>query len=108
MKVLISGGGIGGLVTAIALRQQGIDVTILERTTELRPVGAGITLWINAMKALRRLGIADAIAEVGEPALDGDIRTRQGRVLTHSLARQLVSRHGEMVVAVHRADLQRV
>ena len=108
MTVLVAGGGIGGLATAIALRQRRVDVTVLERAGEIREVGAGITLWINAMRALRRLGVADAIAKLGAPALDGDIRTWQGKTLTHSLARELVEKYGELIVALHRADLQRV
>ncbi|HZS93546.1 MAG TPA: FAD-dependent monooxygenase, partial [Chloroflexota bacterium] len=108
MRALVSGGGIGGLVTAIALRRQGMDVVVAERSADLRAEGAGLTLWINAMKALRRVGVADAVAAVGEPALDGDVTTAGGKTLTRTLARELVARYGEMVVAVHRADLQRV
>src|SRR5579884_3885297 len=107
MRALVSGGGIGGLVTAIALRRQGMDVVVAERSADLRAEGAGLTLWINAMKALRRVGVADAVAAVGEPALDGDVTTAGGKTLTRTLARELVARYGEMVVAVHRADLQR-
>lgn len=108
MRVIVVGGGIGGLTTAIALRQQGVEVVVLERAQELREVGAGITLWINAMRALRKLGVADAIAKAGMPALDGDIYTWRGQTLTCSLAQDLAGRYGEMVIALHRADLQRV
>ncbi len=47
-KVIVAGGGIGGLTAAIALRQKGFDVTVLERTAELREVGAGLLLAANA------------------------------------------------------------
>jgi len=108
MNVVISGGGIGGLVAAIALRQRGIDIRLLERAPELCAAGAGITLWMNAMKVLRTLGIADAVAAAGEPVLDADIRTWQGRILTRSLAHELVSKYGELIIALHRTELQRV
>jgi len=44
MKVLVVGAGIGGLTTAIALRQAGIEVRLLERVNHLREAGAGLTL----------------------------------------------------------------
>lgn len=108
MKVLIAGGGIGGLATAISLRRQGVDLVVLEQARELREVGAGITLWINAMRALRKLGLAEAVADAGVPASDGVVRTWRGRALTRSIGGELSARYGEVVVAMHRADLQRV
>ena len=53
---LIVGAGIGGLTAAVALRRAGIDAVVLERAPELREVGAGISLWPNAINTLRRLG----------------------------------------------------
>lgn len=44
MKVIIVGAGLGSLACAIACRQQGIDVVILERSVEIREVGGGILL----------------------------------------------------------------
>ena len=56
-QALIIGAGIGGLAAAIALRQAGYAVRVFERAQELKEVGAGITLWPNAVKALRKLGL---------------------------------------------------
>lgn len=50
--VVIVGGGIVGLATAIALRARGVDVAILERAARLRPVGAAIGLFPNGLRAL--------------------------------------------------------
>jgi 2-polyprenyl-6-methoxyphenol hydroxylase-like FAD-dependent oxidoreductase len=47
MKAAIIGAGIGGLTTAIALQQAGIDFEIFEAAPELKPVGAGIVMPIN-------------------------------------------------------------
>lgn len=52
MRVTIVGGGIGGITAAIALKQTGIDVEVYERAAELKEVGAGVSLWPNALKAL--------------------------------------------------------
>ncbi len=64
-KVLIIGGGIGGLTTAIALRRRGIDVAVYEAAPELRPVGKGIWVPTNAMIVYERLGLSDAVREAG-------------------------------------------
>ena len=60
-RAVIIGAGIGGLTAAIALQQTGWDVAVYERAPELREVGAGITLWTNAVKVLRKLGVGETI-----------------------------------------------
>ncbi|KAK5445316.1 hypothetical protein LTS15_010097 [Exophiala xenobiotica] len=57
LKVLIAGGSIGGLATAIALRAQGHSVTIYEQAFTPETMGAGITIFPNSVKALEMLGI---------------------------------------------------
>jgi len=52
LRVAIVGGGIGGLTTALALRQYGHEPLVLEQTPALRPIGAGISLWPNGVKVL--------------------------------------------------------
>ncbi|HEX8035117.1 MAG TPA: FAD-dependent oxidoreductase [Ktedonobacterales bacterium] len=108
MKILVIGAGIGGLTTAIALRRQGHEVLVLERAPQLQEVGAGLTLWPNAMRALRQLRIADAVAAVGSPFTSSDIRSWRGEVLSQPPIRELEQRYGEVSIALHRARLQRV
>ena len=60
-RILVVGAGISGLVTAIALQRAARDVVVIERASELREIGAGISLWPNAVNALRRLGVGAAI-----------------------------------------------
>jgi len=64
-KILISGGGIAGLCTAIALLKQGHEVKVFERASEISAVGAGIALAANAMKVLRVLGLEEEIIAKG-------------------------------------------
>lgn len=63
MKVLIAGGGIGGLTAALCLLHHGHDVEIFEQASELGEVGAGIQISPNAMKVFRAIGIEDLIAQ---------------------------------------------
>lgn len=57
--ILIVGGGIGGLTSAIALRQRGFDVTIVERDPEWSVYGVGIIQQANVVRAVAELGILD-------------------------------------------------
>jgi 2-polyprenyl-6-methoxyphenol hydroxylase-like FAD-dependent oxidoreductase len=55
--VIIAGGGIGGLVTALTLRQIGVPCIVFEAVRELRPLGVGINLQPNAVRELYDLGL---------------------------------------------------
>ena len=105
-KVVVAGGGIGGLTAAIALRRAGFEVSVFERAAELREVGAGLLLAANAQKALAKLGLADAVARLGTPASAGEIRSWRGNVLASIPAAELEKKIGTPSAAVHRADLQ--
>src|SRR5437764_13625002 len=66
-QVSMIGGGIGGLAAASALQRAGMRVIVFEQNHELREVGAGLTLWANAVQVLQELGLASAIAAVSAP-----------------------------------------
>ncbi|WP_439574399.1 flavin-dependent oxidoreductase [Phreatobacter sp.] len=67
--VIIAGGGIGGLATALTLHQIGVPCLVLEAAREMRPLGVGINLQPNAVRELADLGIGeDALDQVGVPA----------------------------------------
>jgi 2-polyprenyl-6-methoxyphenol hydroxylase-like FAD-dependent oxidoreductase len=101
MRVVVVGGGIGGLSVAIALRRAGIDTTVLERTSKLEAAGAGITLFGNAMRGLEHLGVRGAVTDRSAPARRVAILTRDGGKLSE-MPRDLF----EGSVATHRSDLQ--
>ncbi len=62
MRVIIAGGGIGGLTAALCLHRAGIDVTVYEAVSELRALGLGINLQAGAVRVLSDLGLEPALA----------------------------------------------
>ena len=65
-KILIIGGGLGGLATGIALGQKGHRVTILESTAKLQTLGGGISIPPNSTRVMDYLGILDDVNREGE------------------------------------------
>ena len=61
LRVAVVGGGIGGLVLALALREHGISFQVYEQADELREVGAAVALSANGTRELRRLGLGDQL-----------------------------------------------
>ena len=101
MRVIVVGAGIAGLCAAIALRKANNEVVVLEQAPRVDAVGAGLTLFANAMSALDRLGVGEAVAARGAAATQSAILTREGRELTRVPSDLL-----EGTIALHRADLQ--
>lgn len=99
MKVIIVGAGIGGLTTAIALQQVGITNEIYERTAQITKVGAGLTLWQNALTVFDVLGLGDTLRAHGAAKMSAAIRDWRGKVLVGADSPY------EMTV-IHRAELQ--
>ncbi len=97
------GAGIGGLAAATALGRAGWDVTVYERAEALRPLGAGLSIWPNGVRALRALGL-------GELAEHGSSRGRRAASRRRLGARRvrpgaIAERYGAPLVGLHRADL---
>src|SRR6202161_510019 len=63
LRIGISGGGVGGLASAIALRKAGHDVQVLEQAPSFRRVGADINLTPNVVRALDGFGVVPALME---------------------------------------------
>jgi salicylate hydroxylase len=64
LKVAVVGGGIGGLVLGLALRERGIGFDLYEQADELREVGAAVALSANGTRELRRLGVGELVESV--------------------------------------------
>ncbi|PVB60002.1 FAD-dependent monooxygenase [Labrenzia sp. 011] len=108
--IVIAGAGIGGLAAALALRQQGHEIVLMDKANALSEVGAGLQLSPNACSVLDRLGVLEALRpHVYAPDYlriwSGKSGRQLGRVRFGDFLRQ---RHGFPFWVIHRADLQRV
>ncbi len=108
MRTIIIGSGIAGLSTAVALRRVGIDATVYERAPELTEVGAGISLWANALRALDYIGAGQAVRAVCQPMERSEFRLANGhRIVASFNAAQFEKKFGisPFVAMIHRAEL---
>jgi salicylate hydroxylase len=105
-ELVVVGGGIGGLATALAVARTGRAVRVLERSARFGEIGAGLQLAPNATRVLDRLGLLDRVREVGvlprrlvmADALDGS-------ELTALDLTDFPERYGAPYVVMHRSDL---
>ncbi|MFJ6354526.1 FAD-dependent monooxygenase [Streptomyces sp. NPDC092046] len=104
-RAVVVGAGIGGLTAAVALRARGWDVTVLERATGLAPVGAGIGLAPNALRALDVIGLGDPVRDLAAWQGDGGMRRPDGRWLARTDAGAAAARFGGPLVLLHRSTL---
>ncbi|MEO1660201.1 MAG: FAD-dependent monooxygenase [Pseudomonadota bacterium] len=106
-KVIIIGGGIGGLTAALSFHAFGWKVALIERAPELGEIGAGIQISPNGMKVFRALGIEDEVRENAfEPEALEMRFGRSGRQIFQIKAREaMISRWGAPYLHLHRADL---
>lgn len=105
-RVVVVGGGIGGLSLALGLQRRGIAVSIYERASELREIGAGIILQPNGRNGLVDLGVDDAVAAVSScPQVFYGCDYATGEVLGQRPSAQMAEQYGLPSLAVHRGDL---
>ena len=104
---LISGGGIGGLVTAYALARHGFPVRVFEQSAEFREVGAGIQLGPNIFRVLEKIGLKDAIlADAHVPPAQEMRDALTGKLITNiPLDAAFMKRFGQPYAVTHRADI---
>jgi salicylate hydroxylase len=110
MKILIAGGGIGGLGAALALAQRGHSVQVFERASEFREIGAGIQLGPNVFKMFDRLGLREEILKlVAIPkALVMRCAVKGHEITRVPLGEGFQARFGQPYAVIHRADLHGV
>jgi 2-polyprenyl-6-methoxyphenol hydroxylase-like FAD-dependent oxidoreductase len=106
-RALIVGAGIGGLAAGRALRGAGFEVRIVERAPGLEPLGAGISLWPNAIRALAELGLENVASAGRIPDSEAGIRRSDGRLLARTDPAALERRYGAPLVLLHRGTLHR-
>jgi 2-polyprenyl-6-methoxyphenol hydroxylase-like FAD-dependent oxidoreductase len=104
MKLLIIGGGIGGLTTALSLHRGGIDVDIYEQAQELRELGVGINLLPHAIKELATIGLLPALNEAGIRTRELIYTNRLGQVVWREL-RGIDAGYDVPQISIHRGKL---
>ena len=103
--VIIAGGGIGGLATALTLHQIGVPCVVFEAVREMKPLGVGINLQPNAVRELYDLGIgADELNRIGLPAKEWALVGLNGNDI-YSEPRGLLAGYNWPQYAVHRGGL---
>ena len=107
-QLTIIGAGIGGLTTALSLKQKGFSVTVYERAAAIKPVGAGIILANNAMQVLQKLGLHQKLTQVGNRISTLNITDHQLNPLSVADLSGFEKRYGVTNLAIHRSDLQRI
>lgn len=108
LKAVIIGAGIGGLTAGLALHKAGYEVEVYDRVSQLRPAGAGISLWSNGVKVLNRLGLGDKISKIGGQ-MDRMQYVRCNQELLNEIdLYPLIETVGQRPYPVARTDLQQM
>ena len=109
-EVVVIGGGMAGLAGAMALRENGASVTLLEQAAEFGEVGAGLQMAPNATRLLRRWGLLDRVLELGvtprqmvfRDAVSGEVLAR------HELQGEFAKKYDAPYIVIHRSDLHTI
>ena len=107
MKVVIIGGGVGGLGLALCLHDKGIACEIYEAAGEIREVGVGINLLPHAMRVLGHLGLESDLAGHAVEARFDASYNRFGQLIYRELRGRFAG-YQYPQFSIHRADLQKV
>ena len=104
-KVIIAGGGIGGLTLALTLHQIGVPFLVLETSHTMRPLGVGINIQPNAVRELFELGLtSEVLGTIGVPAKEWALVGLNGREV-YSEKRGLDAGYNWPQFAAHRGEL---
>jgi 2-polyprenyl-6-methoxyphenol hydroxylase-like FAD-dependent oxidoreductase len=107
LRILVVGAGLAGLALARSLRHAGFDPEVIDRAGAWEPIGTGIYLPANGVRALAALGLEEAVAARAAEITHQRVRTPGGRVLVEVDLRRSWGAVGPCL-AVHRADLHAV
>ncbi len=101
---LVVGAGIAGLATAAALQRHGHSVRVFEERRDTA-IGAGISIWPNALAALDEIGLGDPVRRAGGRVTAGALRWHDGTWLRRPSAQRMVKALGEPLVVIQRGAL---
>ena len=108
-KIVILGAGIGGLTTAIALRQKGFNnISIYERRLKATTIGAGLVLWSNATKILNKLKLLTELEKVGGQLEQMQRWTKNEEFLGAINVSKINNSIGFKSYSISRTDLQSI
>lgn len=108
MRVVVVGAGIGGLAAAVALRKVGVEALVLERAASVREVGAGLSIWSNAMNVLRELGLEDKVMASASVIERNLAQTAKGRLIARTELGEVSRMAGAPCICIHRGILQKI
>jgi salicylate hydroxylase len=109
-RILIAGGGVGGMAAALALLNRGHDVEVFEQADELKEFGAGVQISPNGTRALAALGVLGATKLLSCNTESKEIRLWNSgrRWKLFDLGTEAIDRYGFPYVTVFRPDLLQV
>ena len=105
MRVIIIGGGIGGLTTALSLHQAGIDCAVYEAAQEVKPLGVGINLLPHATRELTELGLGEVLARNAVATRELVYANRHGQQIWRE-DRGIAAGYKWPQYSIHRGTLQ--
>jgi salicylate hydroxylase len=108
--VIVVGGGIGGLATALALSRKGIPVQVLEQAPEFKEIGAGIQLGPNVFRMFEVLGLTEQMFHwcAFPTGLEFRDSITAETVMELSIDKRFHDRYHAPYAVIHRADLLNV
>ncbi|MGE0416627.1 MAG: flavin-dependent oxidoreductase [Acetobacteraceae bacterium] len=107
MTVLIIGGGIAGLTTALSLHQIGVECRVFESVPSIEPLGVGINTLPHAVRELTELGLADTLAATAVPTAELAYYSARGQRIW-SEPRGLAAGYRWPQFSIHRGELQMI
>ncbi|WP_435525893.1 FAD-dependent monooxygenase [Chryseobacterium indoltheticum] len=106
--ISIIGAGIGGLTLGNILKEHHLDFTIYESAPEIKPVGAGIMMAVNAMQIFDKLGLKEKIESRGNKIHGIFITDENLRIISTTNVLALEKKFNSCNVAIHRAEIQNI
>ncbi len=107
MTILIAGGGIAGLTTALSLHQIGVECRVFESVPDIQPLGVGINLLPHAVRELTELGLREALAATAIPTAELAYYSANGQRIW-SEARGLAAGYNWPQFSIYRGALQMI
>lgn len=102
-KIAIIGGGIAGLTFSLCLQQKNYSFHIFEKKSDINEIGAGISVFPNALKVLKSIGLIDEVLASSGAMKTMHLRTNSGKFLLST-----ESNYDLPTICMHRADLHRI